>query len=97
MLPLKNTVLFPGLFIPLSVGRPPSMAAIEAALASEEKTFIVVAQRDAAVDQPGVDDLYTVGTRAIVKKMARSESTVELLVQGVDAWPCCAPNRPTPS
>jgi ATP-dependent Lon protease len=84
VLPLKNTVLFPGLFIPLSVGRPQSMAAIEAALASEEKTFAVVAQRDSAVEQPGADDLFTVGTRAVVKKMARSDSTVELLVQGVE-------------
>jgi len=84
VLPLKNTVLFPGLFMPLSAGRPQSLAAVEAALATEEKTFIVVAQRDGTVEQPGVDDLYTVGTRAVVKKMARSESTVELLVQGVE-------------
>src|SRR5215469_11060062 len=84
VLPLKNTVLFPGLFMPLSVGRPQSLAAIEAVLASEEKTFVVVAQRDGALDQPGADDLFTVGTRAVIKKMARSDSTVELLVQGVE-------------
>src|SRR5262249_45174467 len=50
VLPLKNTVLFPGLFIPLSVGRPQSLAAIEAALATEEKTFVVSAQRDASIE-----------------------------------------------
>ena len=46
VLPIKNTVLFPYLFLPLSVGRPASVAAVEAALATEEKTLLVVAQRD---------------------------------------------------
>ena len=45
-LPMKNTVLFPYLFLPLSVGRPATVAAVEAALATEEKTLLVVAQRD---------------------------------------------------
>src|SRR5437660_7570870 len=84
LLPLKNTVLFPQLFIPLSVGRPQSLAAVEAAMGTEEKTFVVVAQRDASVDQPGLDDLYTVGTRAVVKKSARGEDGVQLIVQGVE-------------
>jgi ATP-dependent Lon protease len=84
LLSLKDTVLFPGLFIPLSVGRPASLAAIEAALGTEEKTFVVAAQRDSSIEQPGLNDLYPVGTRAVIKKMARSETTVELLVQGVD-------------
>src|SRR3954471_24241843 len=82
VLPLKNTVLFPYLFLPLSVGRAPSRAAVEAALASEDKMLVVVAQRDPANEQPGKDDLYLVGTRAIIKKMARSDDTVEILVQG---------------
>jgi ATP-dependent Lon protease len=82
VLPLKNTVLFPHLFMPLSVGRPGSVAAVEAVLATEDKNFILVAQRDAQNEQPGFDDLYTVGTRAVVKKMARGENGVELLVQG---------------
>ena len=84
ILPLKNTVLFPQLFLPLSVGRAPSVAAVEAALATEEKTFVVVAQRDASVEQPGLEDLYTVGTRAVVKKAARGENGVEIIVQGVE-------------
>src|SRR5439155_24586285 len=84
VLPLKNTVLFPGLFMPLSVGRPGSLAAIEAALATEEKTFLVAAQRDVAVEQPTLSDLYAVGTRAVVKKMARGEGVIELIVQGIE-------------
>jgi ATP-dependent Lon protease len=84
VLPLKNTVLFPGLFMPLSVGRPGSLAAVEAVLATEEKAFLVAAQRDAANEQPGPDDLYGVGTRAVVKKMARGEGIIEVIVQGVE-------------
>ncbi len=84
ILPLKNTVLFPNLFIPLSVGRPQSMAAVEAVMATEEKSFVVVAQRDASVETPGLDDLYTVGTRSVVKKTARGENGVEMIVQGVE-------------
>jgi ATP-dependent Lon protease len=84
VLPLKNTVLFPYLFMPLSVGRPNSLAAVEAVLATEDKNLVVVAQKDDQNEQPGFDDLYTVGTRAVVKKMARGESGVELLVQGVE-------------
>src|SRR5205823_541471 len=53
VVPLKNTVLFPHLFMPLSVGRPGSLAAAESVLASEDKTFVVVAQKDSQNDQPG--------------------------------------------
>jgi ATP-dependent Lon protease len=84
VLPLKNTVLFPQLFMPLSVGRAGSVAAVEAALASEDKAFVVAAQRDPAVEQPGQADLYSVGTRAVIRKMARTPESVELLVQGQD-------------
>jgi ATP-dependent Lon protease len=84
VLPLKNTVLFPYLFMPLSVGRPNSVAAVEAVLASEDKNFILVAQKDAQNEQPGFGDLFAIGTRAVVKKMARNENGLELLVQGVE-------------
>ena len=62
VLPLKNTVLFPHLFMPLSVGRPVSMAAVEAILATEEKTFLALALKNPQADPPAADDLYTVGT-----------------------------------
>jgi ATP-dependent Lon protease len=84
LLPLRNTVLFPYLFMPLSAGRPGSVATVEAALASEDKALVLVAQRAAAVEQPSQADLYAVGTRAVIKKMARTPEAVELLVQGVD-------------
>lgn len=84
ILPLKNTVLFPYLFAPLSVGRPQSVAAVQAALSNEEKTLIALAQKDADNDQPAAADFYSVGTRAVIKKMARQEENVELLVQGME-------------
>ncbi|MFL5244679.1 MAG: endopeptidase La [Gemmataceae bacterium] len=85
VLPLRNTVIFPYLFVPLMVGKPPSVAAIEAALANEEKTFLALAQRDGGdTDQPQAANLYTVGTRVVIKKMARSDEGMELLVQGVE-------------
>src|SRR6476620_2510995 len=69
VLPIKNTVLFPSLFLPLSVGRPASRAAIDAALATEDKTLLVVAQRDNDQEAPGLADLFPVGTTAVIKTM----------------------------
>ena len=84
VLPIKNTVLFPYLLMPLSVGRPASRAAVEAALASEDKTLLVMAQRDDNVEQPAENDLFTIGTRAVIKKMGRSENGLEMIVQGIE-------------
>ena len=83
LLPLKNTVLFPHLLMPLSVGRPASVAAVEAALATEEKEIVIAAQRDSSLESPGLADLYPVGTKAIIKRMTRpTEDTLELMVLG---------------
>src|SRR3954466_15327292 len=72
VLPLKNSVLYPGLMMPLSVGRPASVKALELALGTEEKEIIVVAQKNNTVESPDADDLYTVGTRAVIRKSKRS-------------------------
>jgi ATP-dependent Lon protease len=84
VLPIKNTVLFPYLLMPLAIGRPTSRAAAEAALATEDKTLLVIAQRDDTVEEPAEKDLFTIGTRAVIKKMARSENALEMIVQGVE-------------
>jgi ATP-dependent Lon protease len=84
VLPLKNTVLFPYLFVPLSAGRPASVAAVEAALASEDKAVVLLTQRNASVEQPGENELYSIGTRGVIKKVNRSEGGLGLLVQGLD-------------
>ena len=85
LLPLKNMVLFPYVWMPLTVGRPASVAAVEAVLAREDKELVVVAQRDATVDAPGPEDFFSVGTQAVIKRMARRpDGALELMVQGVE-------------
>jgi ATP-dependent Lon protease len=85
VLPLKNTILFPGLVLPLSIGRESSLRAVEAALQSEEKEIILIAQRDPQVDAPQQDDLYTIGTKAVIRKSSRpSPNMLEIFVLGVE-------------
>jgi ATP-dependent Lon protease len=85
LLPLKNSVLLPSVLLPLSVGRPISVAAIEAALAREDKDLVVATQRDASVESPGAHDFFNIGTKAVVKRMARRpDGMIELMVQGVE-------------
>src|SRR6516225_2878107 len=85
VLALKNSALFPGLLMPLSVGRPASVAAVEAALATEDKELVVVAQRDANSDRPGAADLYTVGTRASIRRANRQRSDqIDIMVLGIE-------------
>ena len=85
VLPIKRTVLFPGIMMPLTVGRPRSIAAIEAAMKTEEKTILVVAQRDPLTEEPGLDTLYTIGTKAVLKQIGRSdEGTIHAFVQGLE-------------
>ena len=85
LLPIKNTVLFPHLLLPLSIGRTSSTAAVLRAMAGEEKQILMVAQRDASVDDPRQKDLFGVGTIAVIKKMGRRpDGVIELVVQGVE-------------
>jgi ATP-dependent Lon protease len=78
-------VLFPYLLMPLSAGRPASIAAVEAALATESKEILVFAQRDPDLDVPTPEDLYAVGTKAVIRKMNRSgEGHLELMVLGME-------------
>src|SRR6185436_3262521 len=71
VLPLQNTTLFPETMVPLSVGRPASMAAVEAALASEEKLLACISVRPEHVsdDDAKSEDLFEVGTLVMIKRM----------------------------
>ncbi|MBK5294305.1 MAG: endopeptidase La [Acidobacteriia bacterium] len=84
ILPMKNTALMPHLLMPLSVGRPRSIAAIDAALLTEEKEVVLISQRDSSTENPEQSDLYIHGTRAIIRKMSRAEDSqhMEVLVLG---------------
>lgn len=84
VLPIRNSVLFPNLILPLSVGRPASVSAVDTALAAEDKMIVVVAQRDPAADDIGPADLYEVGTLATIKKIERQDDALHLLVFGTD-------------
>jgi ATP-dependent Lon protease len=84
LLPLKSAVLFPRLATSITVGRPKSIEAVRAALAAEEKTLVVTAQRDAAVEDPLLGDLHPIGTRAIIKQMARAEEGMRILIAGIE-------------
>ena len=84
-LPLRNTALFPNLLLPLSVGRESSLAVVKAALESEDKRLFVVAQRDASVEEPSEEQLFRVGTLAMIKRaFSPGEGPIQVVVQGVD-------------
>src|ERR1700722_14774812 len=69
VLPVRDTVLFPHAVLPLTVGRESSVQLINSL--GEDKTIIVVAQREARVDSPQPSDLYLVGTSAVVHKVVK--------------------------
>jgi ATP-dependent Lon protease len=80
VLPLRGTVIFPGLTAPIAAGRPGTLRAIEAALKSERLVF-AVAQRD-NTDEPSPDILYSMGVVARIGQIQRGLGGVQLLLQG---------------
>lgn len=97
ILPIKRTVLFPGVMMPLTVGRERSMAAVQAAMKTEEKMILVVAQRDPQTEEPGLSDLYTIGTKAIIKQIGQSsEGAIHAFVQGLDRVAVIEATQSTP-
>ena len=88
VLPLKNAVLFPYLLMPLSAGRAGSIAAVEAALATESKEVLVFTQRDGDVESPLQSDLYPIGTKAVIRKTYRAaEGHLNCWCWEWSAWP----------
>ena len=82
ILALKNTVLFPGIIIPITVGRDRSIKAIQKAN-EQNKIIAVLSQRDAVVEEPQTDDLFKVGTVArIVKLLRMPDGTATAILQG---------------
>lgn len=83
MLPLRDVVVFPHMVIPLFVGRPKSIKALEAAMEGG-KHILLVAQKNASKDEPTMADLYPVGTVATVLQLLKlPDGTVKVLVEGV--------------
>jgi ATP-dependent Lon protease len=82
LLPLRDIVVFPGMVVPLFVGRDKSVVALEKAMAANKEIFLV-AQLDPAEDDPGKDDLYNIGvTAAIMQLLKLPDGTVRVLVEG---------------
>jgi ATP-dependent Lon protease len=82
LLPLRDVVVYPHMVIPLFVGRERSIQALEEAMASD-KQILLVAQKNASVDDPGEDDIYQVGTVSTVLQLLKlPDGTVKVLVEG---------------
>ena len=82
VLPLRDVVVYPHMVIPLFVGRDKSIDAIDAAM-NDDKQLLLVAQKQADLDDPGFDDLYQAGTLANVLQLLRlPDGTVKVLVEG---------------
>ncbi|MFB0613366.1 endopeptidase La [Aurantiacibacter poecillastricola] len=82
LLPLRDIVVFPGMVVPLFVGRDKSVAALESAMENGKDIFLV-AQLDPACDDPEVDDLYDLGVVAQVLQLLKlPDGTVRVLVEG---------------
>lgn len=91
VLPLRDVVVYPHMVIPLFVGREKSIRCLDAAMESGKQIFLV-AQKDAAVDEPEEKDIYKIGALATILQMLKlPDGTVKVLVEGtqrakVSAW-----------
>jgi ATP-dependent Lon protease len=84
VLPLRNSVLFPGSIIPIDVGRPKSVKLIEEAIASERPIIGIVTQKEARTEDPDEDDLHSVGCAArILKVIKLAKDNYSVILQGV--------------
>jgi ATP-dependent Lon protease len=82
ILALRDVVVYPHMVIPLFVGREKSIQCLEAAMDNDKQIFLV-AQKDAGIDEPAVDDIYTVGTVATILQLLKlPDGTVKVLVEG---------------
>src|ERR1700743_403601 len=82
LLPLRDVVVFPHMVIPLFVGRPKSIKAMEVAMEAG-KSILLVAQKSAAKDEPSHEDLYQIGCISNILQMLKlPDGTVKVLVEG---------------
>jgi len=82
VLPLRDVVVYPHMVIPLFVGREKSILALEAAMADNKK-ILLLAQKNAEVDDPGQADLYQIGTLSTILQMLKlPDGTIKVLVEG---------------
>src|SRR5512143_1217857 len=83
VLPLRDVVIFPFMIVPLYVSRERSIKAVDRALA-ENRMILLVAQREQEDEEPGPEDIHTVGTAAVIMRMLKlPDGRIRVLVQGV--------------
>src|SRR5919108_296515 len=87
ILPLRNSVLFPGSIIPIDVGRRKSVRLVEDAIAKERPVIGILTQKDARTEDPGAGDLYMVGCAArILKVIKLAKDNFSVILQGVSRF-----------
>src|ERR1044072_3495692 len=86
VLALQNLTIFPETVVPLGIGRPRSVAAVESALSTPEKLLACITVRPDRSDDTDAkpDDLYEVGTLVMIKRMDRTENGMRIIVQGTE-------------
>ncbi len=83
LLPVRDLVIFPYMVFPIFVGRPFSIKAIEEAIENHDRYIFLALQKDKDIEEPGVDDVYPVGTVATILRMMRlDDDRIKILVQG---------------
>ncbi len=83
VLPLRDMVVYPFIIAPLSVAREISVQAVDRAL-SDNRMILLTAQRDKEVEDPGIDDLFDIGTVAVIMRMLKlPDGRIRVLVQGL--------------
>ena len=84
ILPLRNSVLFPGSIIPIDVGRRKSVRLVEDAISKERPVIGILTQKDARTEDPGMDDMYQIGCAArILKVIKLAKDNFSVILQGV--------------
>jgi ATP-dependent Lon protease len=84
VLPLRDVVVYPHMVIPLFVGREKSINALDTAM-QEDKKILLVAQKNAEIDDPAVDDIHEIGTLSTILQLLKlPDGTVKVLVEGVE-------------
>lgn len=84
VLPLRDVVVYPHMVIPLFVGREKSIKALDAAM-SDNKQILLVAQKSAELDEPGIDEIHRIGTLSTILQLLKlPDGTIKVLVEGVE-------------
>jgi ATP-dependent Lon protease len=85
LLPLRGVVIYPTMWLPITVGQPRSLRILEHVMNLDEKLIVLAASKDAELEEPGPNDIYEIGTLARIHRMVRSpDGTVRLVLNGLE-------------